>query len=605
MKRRTLLSLAPLCALPLVAMPARAESAPKKVLRYAFPIAETGFDPAQISDLYSRTVTPHIFEGLYHYDYLARPYKVKPLTAAGLPEVSADYRVWTVRLKPGIYFSDDPAFKGRRRELVAADYVYSLKRRCDPAVKSPSYSEVKDQGILGLEELREQALKTKRPFDYDREIEGLRALDRYTIQYKLKEPRPRFLEGILAAGDIYNGIAREVVEYYGDNIMAHPVGTGPFVLKEWRRSSFIALERNPGFREMFYDAEPNADDPEGQAIAARFRGRRLPMVDRVEISIIEEGQPRWLAFLQKQYDLMYGLPLDFASIVVPNGHLAPNLAKQGIRLYRAVNADVGESYFNMNDPVVGGYTPDKVALRRAIGLAYNIDQEIRLVRRGQAIPAQGIFAPYTSGYDPNFRSTNSEYDLAKAKALLDMYGYVDRDGDGWREQPDGSPLVIEMATEPDQLSRQMDELRKKSMDALGVRVEFKAAKWPENLKAAQAGKLQMWLLGLNSAGPDGGDALQAVYGPAAGGQNFAFFKLPEVDRLYERMLGLPDGPERLAAMDRIRDIVIAYAPYHHHVHRMINDLMQPWLFGYRRPPLWQEWWQYVDIDAVQQQKATQ
>ena len=134
-------------------LPAPASAAThEKTLRYAFLVAETGFDPAQISDLYSRIVTAHIFESLYNYDYLARPFKLKPNTAADMPEVSEDFRTWTIRLRPGIYFSDDPAFKGRRRELTAEDYVYSLKRFYDPATKAPLYSSFKQEGILGLEE---------------------------------------------------------------------------------------------------------------------------------------------------------------------------------------------------------------------------------------------------------------------------------------------------------------------------------------------------------------------------------------------------------------------------------------------------------------------
>jgi len=171
-----------------------AAAAPKKVLRYAFEVAETSLDPAKINDLYSRILTPHIFEGLYHYDHLARPIKLKPLTADGMPQHSDDFRVWTIKVKPGIYFADDPAFKGKKRELVAQDYAYSFKRFADPANKSPVWTGLETERLVGLKELRDEALKNKKPFDYDREVEGVRALDRYTLQFKLAEPRPRFIE---------------------------------------------------------------------------------------------------------------------------------------------------------------------------------------------------------------------------------------------------------------------------------------------------------------------------------------------------------------------------------------------------------------------------
>ena len=224
-----------LIALCMIAPASAQAPAATKVLRVAFSIAETTFDPAKIVDLYSRTITPHIFEGLYTYDHLARPIKIKPLTAAAMPEVSADFRTWTIKLRAGIYFADDPAFKGKPRELVAQDYVYSLKRFFDPVNRSPVYTSLHDEGIVGLEALRDAALKTKRPFDYDREAEGLKAIDRYTIRIRLDKPRPRFLE-TLASSDLFGGVAREVVEFYGAEVDAHPVGTGPFRLKQWRRS---------------------------------------------------------------------------------------------------------------------------------------------------------------------------------------------------------------------------------------------------------------------------------------------------------------------------------------------------------------------------------
>jgi len=575
------------------APPAPPPVAAPRVLRYAFSVAETGFDPAQLSDIYSRIVTAHIFEAPLTYDPLARPYKLRPLTAAAMPEVSDDFRTFTFRLKPGTYFADDPVFQGRRRELVAQDYVYTLKRIYDPKLKSPSQSFLEDEGIVGLRELRDEALKTGR-FDYDREIEGLQALDRYTLRVRLREPRPRHLY-VWASRDIYGAVAREAVEAYGDRIMEHPVGTGPFRLAEWRRSSRLVLERNPGYRDERYDAEPNPGDAEGQALAKRFKGRRLPMLDRVEIAIIEEPQPRWLSFLNGEQDLMERLPNEFVNQAVPNGRLAPALARRGIRLYRVAGADVALTVFNMEDPLVGGYTPEKVALRRAIALGTDIEREIALARFGQAVPAQTIVPPLTTGYRADLRTEAGEFSLARAKALLDVYGWVDRDGDGWREQPDGQPLRLDMATQSDQASRQLDELWKKNMDALGLRAMLKVAQWPENLKAARAGRFMLWRVGSSASTPDGQGSLERGYGPSAGKANLARFRLDRFDRVYQQLKLAPDGAGRQALFDEANRLLIAYAPYRVHVHRILTDLAEARVVGYRRPAFWLDWWQYVDV----------
>jgi ABC-type transport system substrate-binding protein len=584
------------CAVSAQAQPAGPAAQPK-VFRYAFPIAETGFDPAKISDLYSRIVTAHIFESPYKFDYLARPYKVQPNTAAGMPEVSADFKTWTVRIKPGIYFPDDPAFKGKKRELIAADYAYAWKRFFDPANASPSQSNYEEEGVLGVQALRDEAKKNKTPFNYDKEVEGLKVLDRYTIQFRLAQPRPRFIY-ILADNSLTGAIAREVVEYYGDQVSQHPVGTGPFKLGAWRRSSLIVLERNPGYRVRLYEDEatPNADDAEGQALLAKYRGQRLPLIDRVEVAIIEEEQPRWLSFLNREFDLAWPLPLSFADKMVPKGKLSPSLAKRGITLHRIVNPDVTLHYYNMEDPIVGGIAPEKVALRRAINLAMNVEREIINVRRGQAIPAQSMVQPGAFGFDPAYKTENSDFSVARAKALLDMFGYVDRDGDGWRDMPDGSPLVIQYASNPDAISRQFDELWKINLNGIGVKMSVNVAKWPEQLKMARAGQLMLWELGYTASGPDVQEALQILYGPSAGEQNLARFRDARFDALYERMQVLPDGPERLAALREAQSIVIALAPQKYKVHRIVNDMTWPWVIGYRRPIYGRQFWEYIDID---------
>ena len=576
--------------------------APQKVFRYAMRIAETGFDPAQISDLYSSTLAANMFDALYATEFLARPVRLKPNTATAMPEVSADFTTFTVQVRPGIYFVDDPAFKGPegrqiRRELTAADYVYSIKRHFDPRWKSPRLSGLENNKILGLAELRDAAVKGKKPFDYDREIEGLRALDRYTVRFKLGQPNPRFTDDI-ADPAVTGAVAREVVEFYGDRIMEHPVGTGPYRLAEWRRSSRITFEKNPNYRDEFYAEEAPAGDALAQAAVAKLKGRKLPMVDRVEISIIEQSQPRWLAFVNREMEMIEQVPEDFTYTAIPNNKVAPNLAKQGIYEVRYLRNDASMSYFAMENPVVGGYTPAKVALRRAIALAVNVEEEIRVVRRGQAIVGQSIMAPGLFGYDAAFRSEMGEFSRPRAQALLDLNGYIDRDGDGWRDQPDGSPLTIEYATQPDDLSRQLITQWKKNMDAIGIRIVFKTAKWPENLKASRAGKLMMWGVAW-SGGPDGEEFLVLGHSPDKGQANHARFELAEYDRLFARQRSLPDGAERIAVMTEMKKLMVAYMPYKVHVHRIWTDLAQPWVVGYHRNVFMRETWKYLDIDTAE------
>jgi ABC-type transport system substrate-binding protein len=566
-----------------------------RTLRFAFPAAESTFDPAQTdSSLYSRIVIANILEAPLGYDYLARPVQLVPRTAAALPEVSTDFKRITFRIRPGIFFTDDPAFGGRPRELVAADYVYALKRFYDPRWNSSDLYVLRNARLAGLSELRERALKSREPFDYDTEVDGARVLDRYTFRITLGVPDPRFVHNF-ADASLLGAVAREVVEHYGSEIGAHPVGTGAFRLARWRRGSRIELERASGWRGEVYAGSP-ADDIAAQTIAGRIAGRRLPLVDRVQIDVIEEHQPRWLAFLNGEHDLLE-LPTTFATLALPHGRPAPFLDRRGVRAQVALQPDMEMTFFNFDHPLVGGYTPAQVALRRAVALAYDGDAHLRLVRGGLGVPAQSPVPPFTSGYDPDYFSEMSEHSPAKARALLDLYGFVDRDGDGWRETPDGRPLVLRRASLPDQAARAANELWKRSLDAVGLRVEFEIANWPELLKKARAGQLMMWGYSWSAVSPDGGFFLAIAYGPNADESNDARFSLPAFDALYERQAALPDGPERDALMRQAKNLLVAYMPYKVHVHRVRCDLTQPWLHGWWRHPFMRDWFRYVEADA--------
>ena len=592
MKRRGLL----LATGTLLAAPAGAQAPRRrKVLRLPLVSPETTFDPVQTnSDLNTGTVLAHIFEAPLAYDYLARPARLLRSTAATLPEVSADGKVFTVRLTPGIFFADDAAFKGRRRELTAADYVYSIKRFFDPKYNSSDLYLYETLKLPGLAALRERALKTRQTFAYDTEVEGIRALDRYTLRVTLGVANPRFIYQ-LADPVFFGAVAREVVEHYGDDIGAHPVGTGAFVLKSWRRASRIVLERSPSYRGMRYEGTP-ADEPLAREIAAALAGKTLPLVDEIVLDVVEEDQPRWLSFLNGEYAWM-AVPGPFAQVAAPHGELAPFLRRKGVRLQTSLGPNMGMTFFFMEHPLVGGYTPDKVALRRAIGLAFDGDAYIRRVLGGLAIPAQSTVAPFTSGYDPAYKSEMSDFDPARAKALLDLYGYIDRDGDGWREQPDGQPLVLKLATQSDQRSRTNNELWKRCLDAVGLKIEFEVATWPELLKRSRAGSLMMWGYSWSAASPDGGFFLAIAYGPNASEANDPRFNLPAFDRLYERQLVLPDGAERDAVMRQAKDTLVAQMPFKVHGHRIALDLVQPWTRHYWRHPFMRDIWRFVDVAA--------
>ncbi len=568
----------------------------EKVFRYAFLIAETGFDPAQISDLYSNNIVQNICEGLMEYEHLQQA-KIRPLTCEAMPEITNDFKTFTFKIKKGIFFADDAAFKGQKRELTAQDYVYSFKRFYDPANKSPNLYQLENAKIIGLTELRKQAMADKKPFPYDVEVDGLKALDRYTLQFNLAESNPRFALVTLAQGAPFVAVAREVVEMYGDKIMEHPVGTGPYRLTAWKRSSKMVLERNPNYRQTEYDYEAPPGDARKAAIAAKLKGKKMPLVDRVEVAVIEESQPRYLAFMNGETD-MIELPGEFINIAIPNNKLAPNLVKAGITWDRVDNPDVAMTFFNMEHPLVGGYTPEKVALRRAIALAQNETERNRQIYRNQGVIGQGLIPHNTFGFDKDLRTPMSEFSIAKAKALLDTYGYVDKNGDGWREQPDGKPLVLEMGSQPDGLSRQMAELWKKYMDSINIKIEFKIAKWPENLKSSRAGKLMMWGVGWNGGSPDSDTFAALGYGPNKGGANHSRFAFPKFDEIYVKQRAMADSPERAALLQQCSRLATAYMPYKIHVHRQRSDLVQPRVIGWVKHPFQRDTWKWFDVADV-------
>jgi ABC-type transport system substrate-binding protein len=569
---------------------------PHKVLRTMIPQGETGFDPAKIHDLYSNTIAEALYEALLTYDYLARPAQLAPRTAASLPEVGDGGRSYTFRLRQGVHFVDDPAFGGRKRELTAADYAYSIKRLMDPAVRSP-YRMLIDGKIEGLDALTQQAERSGR-FDYDAPVSGLAVPDRYTLRITLTAPDYNF--AYILAMPTFGAVAREVIERYGQDSNAHPVGTGPYRLGKWVRASQIDLIANPDYRGVDWNYAPG--EPADEALVKEMKGKVLPTIGRIQIAVMEEDQAHLLAFQNRELDL-FELRGGLAPRVLDGAKLRPEYVAMGARLSRIVDPELAYLYFNMRQGPFAGLTKDKIALRRAIALAYDADEEIRTVWNGQATRLEFPIPPGIVGYLPDYRSSN-QTDVPLANALLDLFGYQ-VGADGWRTMPDGKPLEFRFATVPDSEGRLLDEHMAKTLGRLKIRMVGEKRKFADMLKAEKACQVisrpDRWIADY----PDGDNFMQLFYSKNIGQSNTSCTEIPEYDRLYERASKLPAGPAREALYVDMARLLEYYAAIKPNLARNRNMIMQPRVLGYKKHPFLLADWLYIDLDDNEEEKKEQ
>ena len=539
-----------------------------KTLHVQIKKSETGIDPATASDFNTLSVVENLFDPLLRYDYLARPVRLQPNTLTAMPEVDAGKTLYTFHIQPGIHFTADTAFGGKLRELTAEDYVYSFKRLIDPAVMSPWR------------------------FIFDGKLAEIKAADRYTLQIRLAHPDANFLFEL--AMPATSAVAREAVDAYPAG--QHPVGTGPYLLKTWLHGEKMVLDANPDFRATLFDGMPGPD-PDGQAIAQKLAGKRLPLIGHIEIKVVEEQQAQMLSFLSGQFDFLEQIPPPLANLALQdNNMLRPELEKKGMRLSLFTPLHTYYMWMNMDDPVLGGMKPERIALRRAIAMAYNRAEDIRVLEHGLAVPAESPVPPDARGHDVAFRSS-ATYDPALASALLDRFGYRIRAGDTYRSQPDGKPLLLTMHTQASTTGRLRDEMWLRSLNAIGIRVAFKADTYTEIIKASRLGQVQMFETDWLGDIPDGENFLQLLYGPNRTGVNYSRFNLPQYDALFEAARKLDDGPERTRLYDEMARLIDDYAPWVVRVHPLSADLRQGWLENYRRHPVMFTNWRYLDLDA--------
>lgn len=568
-----------------------------KTLRVAFPADVTGFDPQATNDLYSSHINNAVFDVMYEYDYYVRPVRLRGSIADGLPQISADGLTWTIKIKKGQFFSDDPVFKGKKRELVADDLVYSWKRMLDPKMASPTLWHI-DGKLVGMDAHVAEAKKTGK-FDYDKPVEGLIALDRYTVQLKLV--RPDYILAELMLGNNWSPVAREVVEAYrdpGGRIMNNPVGVGPYRLAQWARGSKIVLTKNPNFRDATFPTEGEAADAD---VLSRNKGKKIPLVGNVEVAIIEEANPRLLSFKSGVLDYEF-VGATMIANVVQGGKLLPEYAEKGIKHQRALEPALSYDYFNLDDPIIGGREPAKIALRRAIIIAFPNEDYVRVSFRNQATPASQVIPPTQTGHNPK-RKNPIRQDVQLANALLDRFGYKDADGDGFRDLPDGKPFTITRSSTPNPADRETDELWQKTFQSINIRLEFNKQKWPDLLKQGRAGQLQFWGLGWNSSSSDGNSFVQLGYSKNIGQSNFARLRDKQFDELYEKAQLLPLGPKRWALYAAMNDIIMVNSIWSPGVFRYQNVVLQPWVENYKRMPFRQHYWHFIDIDESKRPKG--
>lgn len=528
-----------------------------------------GFDPARSGDVASSSVIGRIYEGLLEYSYLDRPYRVQPMLAASMPEISADGLTYTFRLRTGIFFQDDPCFPGSKgRELTAEDFVYSIKRVADIKVASSGYWAF-NKRIIGLDEFR-AASAGQEPTDYDLPVEGLVAPDRYTLKIQLKEPYPQLL-WVLAMHYAF-AVPREAVEFYGEKFVNHPVGTGPYILEQWKSNYRIEFVRNPKWAETGrVELYPATGTEEARAAGLlEDAGQQIPFIDRIVQYVVDDAATTWMMFLAGQFSFS-GISRDnWDAVITPDHDLASKMKQQGIQLLSGPTLDLYYIGFNMDDPVTG----KNRKLRQALSCAFNPELLVQYYN-GRVTPVYGPLPDPLAGFKPE--PTAYSYNLDNAKRLLAEAGYPEG-----IDPATGRRLEVTLelgGATPD--VRQVVELMAGMFDKIGVVLNASYNNWPAFLGKMDRRQAQMFQLGWVADYPDAENFLQLFYSAnASPGPNHANYANPEFDKLYDRMRTLLPGPEKDRICEQMADIVIEDCPWIFLYQPMEFAVIHDWLKNY-------------------------
>ena len=520
-------------------------------------------DPSDISDTTSTIAASQIYETLYQYHYLKRPYQLICQLADSLPEVSEDGLVYTIKIKKGVYFADDKCFdKGKGRELKAEDFVYAWKRIADIKNLSSNWW-IFDNRIVGLDEFREQS-KNSGPADYSLRVEGLTALDDYTLRIKLNLPWPQFM--YLLAMIPTAAVAREAVDYYGDDIPNHPVGTGPFRLKRCLKSSFIELEKNENFRKEYYPSEGEPSD--SSAGYLKDAGKQLPLADKVVLTVIEEDQPRWFLFMQGKIDLCSIPQENYGQVLDSNGVLRNQMKDRGISLKCFDDPSTFWLGFNMEDKLLKKNKP----LRQAINFAIDKHRYNELFYNNRGRLAYGFIPPVLQAYNPEIQNTcGIYYDPAKAGILLKeaqtLYGGK-------------LPKLTLSVPGTSSRYRMQAEFFRHCFNDIGLQVDIDYLDWPTFQDKLRNKQLQLFLGGFIGQYPDPVNFLEVFYSKNTdGGINCFNYSSAEFDKIFRQLSLLPDNELKTELVRKAEEIVVQDVPAVFLRHGQALILQHGWLYN--------------------------
>ena len=498
-------------------------------------------DPANADAVPASQAASLVYETLLEYDYAARPYRLIPGVAIALPEVSSNGQVYVFHLDLEARFHPDPCFgtdangQPRSRAVCAQDFVYALQRLADRKVASSGAWLVLDN-IRGMRAFADRSTG-REPTDYNRPLEGLRALDERTLRIELTRPFPQF--AWLLAMCYAAAVPREAVEMYGSGLGEHPVGSGPYRLVSWRRNHEMVFERHAAWRGWQHG--PAAVTPEGGA-----------PYDRIVCRVIDDAATRWLAFLAGELDFQGEIDRDnWDAVADEHMQLRPALAQQGFHLVGQPTLMVTYIGFNLEDPVLG---PNK-KLRQALNCAFDsATWETFMNRRVQK--ADGPVPPGAVGYaaEPFAYS----FDLARARQLLVEAGYP-----GGRDPKTGRRLVLTLDLgQTTQEARESTELLAAFLDRIGIDLQPQYQLFPAFLRKVSSKETQMFRLAWAADYPDAENFLQLFYGRnGSPGPNHCNYVNPEFDRLYEQSCATVDPTARQELYRRMQAIVREDCPW--------------------------------------------